>query len=297
MNRWILAGCAWAALGMSTAAQQQGPIPPPPPDSTPTTVVTPPASVGASRPASEKRGSSGLRNDPPSIPVEQIIQKFASREAEFRRERGNYTYEQTVTVQTIDYDGLPDGEFRQVSDILFTPEGKRYEKITYAPPPTLQKISMSQEDMDDLKNVQPFVLTTDDLPKYEVKYAGREQLDEIGTYVFDVGPKVIEKKKRYFQGRIWVDDKDFAIVKTYGKAVPDLRSKNGENVFPRFETYRENIEKNFWFPTYTHADDTLHFTSFDVRLRMTVKYTDYKRFGSSTTIKVVSTEPEEKPKP
>lgn len=283
-------GTAWA--------QAQGPIPPPPRDDAPAAVSAPVPSAAAARPAAiPRRGASGLRNEAPSIPVEQIIQRFAAHESEFRRERGNYTYTQTVIVQTIDYDGSPDGEFRQVSDILFTPEGKRYEKITFAPAPSLQKISLTQEDMDDLKNVQPFVLTTEDLAKYEVKYGGREQLDEISTYVFDVGPKVIEKKQRYFQGRIWVDDKDFAVVKTYGKAVPDLRSKNGENMFPRFETYRENIEKNYWFPTYTHADDELRFSSGAIRIRMTVRYSDYKRFGSSTTIRVLSTDPEGPPKP
>ncbi|MGA8982538.1 MAG: hypothetical protein WB470_07710, partial [Candidatus Acidiferrales bacterium] len=109
-------------------------------------------------------------------------------------------------------------------------------------------------------------------------YVGREQVDEISTYVFDVKPKKIEKNQRYFQGRVWVDDKDLEIVKTYGKSVPDIRKHGDENVFPRFETYRENIEGHFWFPTYTHADDVLRFSSGDVHIRMTVRYSEYKRF-------------------
>ena len=105
------------------------------------------------------------------------------------------------------------------SDILFTPDGKRYEKITSAPPSTLERagMSLSQQDLDDVEHVQPFVLTTTDLPKYDVKYVGREQLDELTTYVFDVAPKKIEKNQRYFQGRIWVDDNDLNIVKSDGK--------------------------------------------------------------------------------
>ena len=216
--------------------------------------------------------------------MEQIIQRFGQREAEFKRERDYFTYEQTFVVQTLDDAGQPDGEYRMSSDIVFTPSGKRYEKVTYAPPPTLERITLSEQDFNDLKNITPFVLTASELPKYNVTYVGREQLDELHTYVFDVEPKLIEKNQRYFQGRIWVDDKDLEIVKTFGKAVPDIRKGGNENVFPRFETYRENIEGNYWFPTYTRADDYLHFRSGDVHIRMTVRYTNYKRFGVTVRI-------------
>jgi hypothetical protein len=232
---------------------------------------------------------------PPSIPIDQIIQKFAAREAEFKTERDNYTYTQTFVMQTIDADGQPDGEYRMTSDIIFTPAGKRVEHVTDAPVPSLQRITVSQQDIDDLEHVQPFVLTTQELPKYDVKYVGRQQVDELTTYVFDVGPKVIEKNQRYFQGRIWVEDKDYGIVKTDGKAVPDIKKKNSENVFPRFETFRENIEGHYWFPTYTRSNDTLHFSSGDVRIHMTVRYANYQRFGS--TIKIGTARPTETPQP
>ena len=138
--------------------------------------------------------------------------------------------------------------------------------------------------MDDLEHVQPFVLTTSELSKYDVKYVDHVRLDELTTYVFEVGPKTLEKNQRYFQGRVWVDDKDLEIVKTDGKAVPDIRKKGQENVFPRFETFRENVEGNYWFPTYTRSNDVLHFSSGDVPIRMTVKYENYKRFG--VTVKI-----------
>jgi hypothetical protein len=232
----------------------------------------------ASPPPKAQTSASGISTEPSSVPVEQIIQGFAEREAEFKTERDNFTYVQTFVVQTIDDDGRPDGEYRMTSDITFTPSGQRYENITYAPPPTLERVSLSEQDLADLKNVQPFVLTNEELPKYDISYVGREQVDEISTYVFDVKPKKIEKNQRYFQGRVWVDDRDLEIVKTYGKAVPDIRKHGDENVFPRFETYRENIEGHYWFPTYTRADDVLHFSSGDVHIRMTVHYSDYKRF-------------------
>jgi len=229
-------------------------------------------------------GDNPITNEPPSIPVDEIIKRFAEREAEFKQERDNYTYTQSFAIQTLDDDNRPDGEYRMTSDIIFTPDGKRFEKVTYAPPNTLQRIMLSEQDLDDVRNVQPFVLTTTELPKYNVTYVGRQQVDELATYVFDVAPKVIEKKQRYFQGRVWVDSKDLQIVMTDGKAVPDIITRNNENVFPRFRTYRENIEKGYWFPVYTRADDYLHFRSGDVHIRMTIRYSNYKRYGSTVKI-------------
>jgi len=281
-------------LALPLSAQQTGPLPPPPSYTAPTPLSRP-SSMPAAAPH-QTTTESPLSTAPPKIPADQIIQKFAEREAEFKKERDNYTYTQTFVIQTIDdYSGQPDGEYRMTSDILFTPEGKRYEHVTDAPAPTLQRISMSQQDFDDLEHVQPFVLTTDELPKYDIKYVGQQQLDDLNTYVFDVGPKKIEKNQRYFQGRIWVDQKDLAIVKTDGKAVPDIKKHGQENVFPRFETFRENIEGHFWFPTYTHSEDTLQFSTGGVRIRMTVRYENYKRFGSTIKIGQPIEIPKQKP--
>lgn len=226
-------------------------------------------------------GDNPITNEPPSQPVDEIVKHFADREAEFKRERDNYTYTQAFSIQTLDDDGRPDGEHRETSDIIFTPEGKRIEHVTFAPMDTLHRITMSEQDYDDVRNVQPFVLTTTELPKYNVTYVGRQQVDELATYVFDVAPKVIEKKQRYFQGRVWVDQKDLQIVMTDGKAVPDIITKNNENVFPRFRTYRQNIEQGYWFPVFTRADDWLHFRGGDVHIRMTIRYSNYKRYGST----------------
>src|ERR1700730_2529717 len=269
---------------VSLGAQQQVPLPTPSPNSS-ASQTKPDATAATPAPGTASQGgTSSISNQPPALPVEQIIQRFAAREAEFKKERDNYTYTQTFVIQTIDGDGMADGEYQMRSDILFTPDGKRYEKVMYAPASTLQRIQMSQQDLDDLEHVQPFVLTSEELPKYDIKYVGREAVDQLNTYVFDVGPKKLEKNQRYFQGRIWVDDADLEIVKTDGKAVPDIKKHGQENVFPRFETFRENIEGHYWFPTYTRADDMLQFSSGAVHIRMTVRYANYKRFG--VTIKI-----------
>ena len=215
---------------------------------------------------------------PASVSTADIIRQFAQHESDFKLARDNYTYSQEVLVEDV----APNpGEYRLESEIVFTPQGRRYEQIKYAPQPSLHDFTLSPEDMKDLENIQPFVLTSEDLSKYEIQFAGSEKLDELNTYKFCVGPKRIEKNQRYFQGTIWVDGRDLAVVKTDGKAVPDILKGDNQNIFPRFVTYRENIEGTFWFPTYTHADDILHFRQGDVRMRMTVRYKNYKRFGST----------------
>jgi len=217
--------------------------------------------------------------------VQQIIRAFAAKEKEFRAARANYSYHQVVKVQTLSADGDVTGTYQMESDIIFTPSGDRIERVTYAPLSTLRGISLSPEDERDLRSVQPFVLTSDDLHKYNVEYMGRQKVDELDTFVFMVGPKRIERGERYFQGQIWVDDRDLQIVKTYGKAVPDIRGgKNGENLFPRFETFREQIDGKYWVPTWTGADDTLYFSSGSQRIRMLVRYENYKQFGSEVKV-------------
>jgi hypothetical protein len=222
---------------------------------------------------------------PKNITPEEIIKRFAEKETEFAKAREQYTYRQDVKVQTVDGDTV-DGEYREVFDVLFDDKGKRLENVVFAPQSNLTKIYMSREDFDDIRHKLPFVLTTNDLPEYNVLYVGQQQEDELHCYVFDIAPSKIEEKKRYFQGRVWVDDKDFQIVKTYGKTVPDIRKKHGdeENLFPKFTTWRQQIDGLYWFPVYTKADDELHFKTEDVHIKEIVKYEDYRRFGTNTKI-------------
>ena len=222
--------------------------------------------------------------EPKGITVDQLIQRFAAKEKEFKQARDNYTYRQDVKVQTVD-GGSVDGEYHQVVDVTFDNQGRRQERVVFAPQSSLQRVSMTKEDVDDIQHRLPFVLTSDEIPEYQILYAGQQQEDELHCYVFDIAPKHIEAGKRYFQGRIWVDDRDFQIVKTHGKTVPDIRKKkNEENLFPAFTTWREQVDGKYWFPTYTKADDDLHFSGGDVHIREIVKYTNYKRFGADVKI-------------
>ncbi|MBL8177687.1 MAG: hypothetical protein JNK48_23620 [Bryobacterales bacterium] len=222
--------------------------------------------------------------EPTESEVDNIIQKFASKESEFSRARENYTYRQTVRVLELDEGGNTRGRHEVVADIIFSNEGKRTERVVRAPVSTLKNLQLTPEDEQDLRSVQPFVLTSEEIGKYFIRYLGKETLDEIPCYVFSVKPKKMEQGQRYFSGLIYVDDRDLQIVKSYGRATGVLK-KGSDQQFPKFETYREQIDGKYWFPTYTMANDTLMFQNGPQPIRMTVKYEDYKQFKSDTTIK------------
>jgi len=227
---------------------------------------------------------------PKGITPDEIIARFAAKEKEFKEARDQYTYREDITVKTLD-GTTTTGEYHEVFDVLFDDKGRRIENVVFAPQSSLDKggLSLDEGDVQDFRNRLPFVLTSDEISEYNILYVGQQSEDELHCFVFDVAPKQIVGKKRYFQGRIWVDDNDFQIVKTYGQAVPETRDtkKKGnkeEHLYPKFTTWRQQIDGKYWFPTYTRADDTLHFNLNDIHIREIVKYEDYKRFGSKSRI-------------
>jgi hypothetical protein len=221
--------------------------------------------------------------------IDRIIKKFTENEGKFRSALGEYNFSRKATVQTIGMGGQVTGEFRRDSEMIISPSGPRMEKILFAPIPTLTEITVTAEDLEDLGGVNPFALDPANVAQYNFTYVGKEKIDELDLFVFDVTPKVMpdpkKTKLRLFTGRVWVDDTDLMIVKTRGKAVPEWKN----NRFPVVETYRENIDGKYWFPTYVYSDDELVFENgLSVHLRMKVNYKDYKL--AHTDVRIIAEE-------
>jgi hypothetical protein len=217
-----------------------------------------------------------------TVDVVRIVRAFTAKETEFRKALNAYTFTRDALLQTVGMGGQITGEYNRVSQFTFNDAGERFERITRFPMPTLTEISFSNEDLEDLGGVQPFAIEASKIDLYNITYVGRERVDELETYVFDVAPKRTPKKvsERFFQGRVWVEADDLQIVKTRGKGVPE-----GKQRFPTFETYREQIDGKYWFPTYTYADDELVFHGGHVvHVRMKVRYADYKVFRGKVRV-------------
>ncbi|MFC6646989.1 hypothetical protein ACFQBQ_15675 [Granulicella cerasi] len=231
---------------------------------------------------------------PSGIMVPDLIKRMGERESAFEKARQDYEFRQTVKMNTIaDDTNRPDGEYMQVTDITFDPkDGHRVEKVVFAPQNTIERVILTENDMKDVAERLPFILTTEQLPDYNLTYVGRQKVDDLDTYVFDSAPKQIVKGHRYFQGRIWVDQQDFEIVLVNGLNVPQETRAGKEDLSPPFTTYYQQIDGKYWFPTYTKAEGVLHFAAANgslsqaVHLRNTVKYTDYKKSNFRTKVRV-----------
>jgi hypothetical protein len=229
---------------------------------------------------------------PSGITEDQIIRRFSGAETDFQRAYQSYGFTEDVKVETIEGNDVT-GEFRRISNVHFDRD-KRMQYVTFSPQSSLRGAELSKEDFDDIER-NPFILTTTGILDYSVHYAGRQKVDQLQTYVFDVAPRELTKGRRYFQGKIWVDQQGLQIVKTCGKSVPDdipqkpsrmsrlmrrKRAPQPENVSPTMVTYRELIDGKYWFPTYRRADELLHFVSGftrqDVHIREIIKLQDYQ---------------------
>jgi hypothetical protein len=219
-------------------------------------------------------------DDPPP----NLTRLIAARETETAEAQSNYTYRQTVTLDEISPKGLAEGTYREVRDIIFSPAHERSEQMVGKPSLTLTHLKMTDEDFRDIREVQPFLLTKDRAFLYETQFRGEENMDGVDCFVLQIRPRQILDGQRLFDGMLWVSKKDYSVIRSEGHAVPEIRGLKTENLFPHFTTLRQKVEGDFRFPVMTYADDTLYFRGGAQRVRLTIRYTEYHRFGSDSKI-------------
>ena len=251
--------CGFAPHVGEAQSSQQGPLTPPPEHNVKRvgTEPTPPA--------------------PPSLPPEEIIKRFSQKEDEYLQARGGYTYKKTVRLEEFAPDGQLAGQMLLSMEGKRGPDGKVYDRTVERPQTTLQFLQLSPEDFQMLARMPMYVLTTGQLAKYDLKYLGKERVDEVDCYIFQVKPKLLERTKAYFDGIVWVDAAYLELVKSYGKWVTDLGDMRSPTMpFTIFEMYRENVDGKYWFPNYMRSDETLNLKDMNVPVRIVIKWTDYK---------------------
>lgn len=230
--------------------------------------------------------------------IDRIVQTFTTKEAMLRTVLSQYVFNRSAAISTIGLGGNITGTYRRDSFMNISPEGVRVEKILFAPVPTLTEITMTPEDLEDLSGVNPFALEPSVANLYSFNFLGKEKIDELDLYVFDVAPKVMpdpkKSKLRLFQGRVWVDTQDLQIVKSRGKGVPETK----KNKFPIVETLRTNVDGKYWFPADSRSDDEIVFENGQVvKMRVRVKYTNYRQGKSDVKILDEEQEVKDEPKP
>ena len=217
-------------------------------------------------------------------PPPDLARRVAQRETETAQIQSNYTYRQSFSIGELTTLGMLTGEYREVRDIIFSPQHERTEQIVGKPSSTLSHLKLTDEDFRDIREVQPFLLTKDQALLYETTYRGEETVDGIDCFVLRIRPRQILDGQRLFDGMLWVTEQDYSIIRSAGQAVPQIQTTRTENLFPHFTTVRQKMEAGFWFPAVTYADDILPFRNGPQRIRLTIRYSDYRKFGADSKI-------------
>ena len=217
-------------------------------------------------------------------PPPNLVRLIAARESDTAQAQSNYTYRQTVTLDELNPSGLTLGTYREVRDVIFSPSQERSEQMVGKPFATLTHIKLTEEDYRDLREVQPFLLTKEQAFLYETQFRGEENMDGVDCFVVQIRPRQLLDGQRLFDGMLWVSKKDYSVIRSEGQAVPQVHTLQSENLFPHFTTVRQKVEGDFWFPATTYGDDTLYFRGGAQRVRLTIRYSEYHRFGADSKI-------------
>lgn len=264
----LIAGLAFSLFSSCISAQENAPGPLAPPPEHNVKRVT-----GTAQPEAT-----------PSLPPPEIIKGFVPKEDLYFATRPQYTYRKTIRIQEFGPDGRPSGEYNATYEAARTSDGQLYEKGLAAPESTLEYMQFEPEEVQALARIPAYPTTTNQLSKYNLQYLSTETVDEVDCYIFQVTPKMLDRKQALFDGVIWVDQKYLEVVKTYGKWVTDLGEYHSPNLpFGLYETYRENVDGKYWFPSYARADGAYKLKDRNVPIRITIKWTNYKKFSATPT--------------
>jgi hypothetical protein len=90
-----------------------------------------------------------------------------------------------------------------------------------------------------------------DRAHYDFKFLRREFVGEVRTLVFEVSPKP-NSRHGVFQGRIWVEDVDYNIVRFNGTYTNPARSK----YYFHMDSWRENMRGDLWLPSHVYCEES-----------------------------------------
>jgi hypothetical protein len=189
----------------------------------------------------------------------------------------DYTYFAELTIETVSQADTITGKFSRLSEISFDKLGNRQERVIENTSTLPEDVHIGTNTAFNLIRVYQFIVTPETLRDYEFNYIGRERVDELNTYVFDVQPKVKlpdpdKSGERYLRGRVWIDDQDRCVVKVEGQVLPE----QGALRTPKFTTYYQNVDR-FWLPSFAEADDRVRVGRYWIRVGVKVRFTSYRK--------------------
>lgn len=209
-----------------------------------------------------------------------VLAQAAQKGKQLTEALHGYTYYAELTLQTVSQADVITGKYFRFSQLSYDSSGNRQEKVFENTSTLPKEAHIGTNAAYNLIRVYQFIITPETLNQYELSYVGREKIDELNTYVFDVKPKMKmpdpeKSPDRFLKGRVWIDDQDLQVVKVAGQALPEQSAHRT----PKFETYFQNYDQ-YWFPAYTTADDEIRVGNRLSRVIVKVRFTSYKKVKS-----------------
>jgi hypothetical protein len=232
---------------------------------------------------------------PPPIPESEMLQRMAANEDVMKKEYSTYDFTQTVRIEELDN---PAGKFTVTGEVFTKQDGERFFRVVKQPESDLKQTHFTLADVRTIASFPVFNLTSDELQHYNFKYAGQEKLDEINTYIFQVKPKLLSRTRWYFEGVVWLEDRDYAIVKSYGRFISEIVGNGTKLPFTYFETFRGNFQEKYWLPTYTRSDEEIPLGEGNqLRLHLVIRDTNFQKSAEPAAAPAAATPPGVKPSP
>ena len=218
-------------------------------------------------PEGDPPASSHLAPNAP-IPVQQVISKLQERNAQRAAALDEFSSRRFYSMQ---YRGLLGNyDAQMVVDATYkAPNIKEFHVVSesgskFIIDHVFDRLMESEQEFIDEANRQHTALTT---ANYDFTFAGYETTPEGAQYILNLLPKT--KNQFLYRGKIWVDAKDFAVVRIEGEP-----AKNPSMWIKKTQIDHKYVKVNdFWLPAENHTESMLRFGG---RATLSILYKDYK---------------------
>jgi hypothetical protein len=213
------------------------------------------------------RGSSHSSQNA-ALPAEQVARKLQERNAQRAAALGQFNGTRVYNMQ---YRGFPsDRDAEMVVRVAYrAPDSKEFSVVSqtgskFIIDHVFKKLLEGEQEAANEENRRNTALSTEN---YDFTSAGYENTPEGQQYVLNLLPKT--KNKYLYRGKIWVDAKDFAVVRIEGEP-----AKNPSFFIKKTEVKHRYVKVgDFWLPAENHTESVIRLGG---KAILSIEYKDYR---------------------
>jgi hypothetical protein len=202
------------------------------------------------------------------MPAGQVARKLQERNAERTAALNQFSGTRVYHMQ---YRGFPsDRDAEMVVNVTYhAPDAKEFTVVSqsgsnFVIDHVFKKLLEGEQEAANEENRRNTALTTEN---YDFTSAGYETTPDGAEYVLNLLPKT--KNKFLYRGKIWVDARDFAVVRIEGEP-----AKNPSWWIKNTEVKHRYVKVNdFWLPAENHTESVIRLGG---RAILSIEYKDYK---------------------